>query len=104
MIIRDCLPSRLSCEIEGIKHSYFEKGMRSQVLTIQMSSISEKSKFSILVNEIVGRFEVMSYELGESEQIGFIDHFTRQIRNSGYNHTQAREAVISAIRGVIKKR
>ena len=40
----------------GLAHSYFEKEMRSQVLTVKRSSMPEKSKFSILVNELNRRF------------------------------------------------
>ena len=47
------------CDKEGIKHSYFEKPMHSQILTMSRSSQAENSKFSILVNELSRRFEIM---------------------------------------------
>ena len=98
------LSFELWSERQGLKHSYFEKDMRSQVLTMQRSSMAEQSKFSILVNELVRRFEVMSASLEESEQISIVNHYTKQLRNSGYNNKQAKDIVISAIRGVMRKR
>ena len=44
------------CTENGISHSYYEKPMRSQVLTMKKSSMGESSKFSILVNELNRRF------------------------------------------------
>ena len=44
----------------------------------------EQSKFSILVNELNRRFEVMSDEVTIQEKIGVIDKFTQQLVNSGY--------------------
>ena len=35
---------------EKIRHSYFEKGMKSQVLTEKRSSQAENQKFAILTN------------------------------------------------------
>ena len=67
----------------GIQHSYFEKSMRSQVLTMQRSSQAESSKVSILVNELVRRFEVMSDKLEVEEEKEIIDHFTVQLKSSG---------------------
>ena len=73
-------------ELDGIRHSYFEKEMRAQVLTMEKSSQADQSKISILVNELVRRFEVMDDKLEKKEQIEVIDHFTRQLKNSGYNY------------------
>ena len=98
------LSFELWSERQGLKHSYFEKDMRSQVLTMQRSSMAEQSMFSILVNELVRRFEVMSASLEESEQISIVNHYMKQLRNSGYNNKQAKDNVISAIRGVMRKR
>lgn len=47
------------CDETGIRHSYYEKLMRSQMLAMNKSSQSENSKFSILVNELSRRFEMM---------------------------------------------
>ena len=98
------LSFQLWSECEGLRHSYFEKEMRTQVLTMQQSSQGENSKISILVNELMRRFEVMDEKLERSEEIGVIDHFTCQLKNSGYIYKQAREIVISALKGNQRKR
>ena len=88
-------------ENSGIRHSYYEKGMRSQVLTMQRSSMAEKSKYSILVNEIVRRFEVMEDNLPIKEQISIIDHYTKQLRNSEYEYKQSKDIIVSALKGIL---
>ena len=57
-------------EKTGLRHSYFEKSMRSQIMTQKRSSQSEQSKVSILVNELTRRFDVLDavLVLGSSHQ------------------------------------
>ena len=98
------LSFQLWSEFEGIRHSYFEKEMRTQVLTMQKSSQGEHSKISILVNELMRRFEVMDDKLDKIEQVGVVDHFTSQLKNSGYSYKEAREIIISALKGITRKR
>ena len=77
-------------EKTGIRHSYFEKGMRSQILTMKRSSQSENSKYSILVNELNRRFEVMDKDISINEKVSVIDHYCQQLINSGYRIEQIR--------------
>ena len=88
----------------GLAHSYFEKEMRSQVLTMKRSSMPEKSKFSILVNELNRRFEVMSEEVTIDEKVSVINKFTQQLVNSGYSYLQTKEIVLSSLKGEITKK
>ena len=64
----------------------------------------EKSKFSILVNELGRRFEVIDDKIELSEEIEIIDHFSAQLKNSGYNYLKSREIITSAMKGIIRKR
>ena len=55
--------------------------MRSHVLKMQRSRQAERDKFSILVNELERRFEVIDYSIEISEQVsissykgGFLNH------------------------------
>ena len=57
--------------------------MRSQILTMKKSSQSEHSKCSILVNELIRRFEVLDCNIGIDEKVQIIDHYTQQLINSG---------------------
>ena len=76
------LSFELWSEKDGLRHSYFEKDMRSQVLTMKKSSMSEQSKFSILVNELHRRFEVLDRKISIEEKISIVDHYTQQLINS----------------------
>ena len=88
---------------KGIRHSYFEKEMRSQILTMSESSQPENAKYSILVNELNRRFEVMDKDISKEEKIEIIDHFTSQLRNSGYSHQMALEIIMSSLKGMKNK-
>ena len=72
------LSFELWSEKEGVRHSYFEKEMRSQVLTMKRSSQSEQSKYSILVNELGRRFEVLDSRISLKEKIEIL-FFVKQI-------------------------
>ena len=89
--------------MSGISHSYYEKSMRSQVLTTRRSSQPENSKFSILVNELNRRFEVMSTDIKIEEKIEVIEKFCQQLVNSGYDYPQVRNIVLSSLKGTLKK-
>ena len=88
---------------EGIRHSYYEKGMRSQILTQKRSSQAENSKFSILTNELARRFEMLDSKIDTEEKTSIVDHFTQQLWNSGYSWQQIREVVVSSIKGFERK-
>ena len=87
----------------GIRHSYYEKDMRSQIMTMKRSSQSEQSKFSILVNELNRRFEVLDSKIELSEKIEIVNHYTQQLKNSGYSNDQMREIVTSSLKGIVRK-
>ena len=88
---------------EKIRHSYYEKEMRSQVLTQKRSSQSENQKFAILTNELNRRLQMMDDEIMVEEKIEKIDHFTQQLVNSGYQWGQIREVIVSSLKGFMKR-
>ena len=87
---------------DKIRHSYYEKEMRSQVLTEKRSSQSENQKFAILTNELNRRLQMMDEEIETEEQVQKIDQFTQQLINSGYQWGQIREVIVSSLKGFIK--
>ena len=89
--------------LNGVRHSYFEKSMRSQILTQKRSSQSETSKFAILTNELRRRFAMMDEGIEKEEKVEKIDKFTQQMINSGYSWQQTREVVIASLKGVLKE-
>ena len=52
--------------------------MRSHIMTMKRSSLSEQSKFTILLNELAQQIEVQDADIEIGEKVRFIDHFTRQ--------------------------
>ena len=90
-------------ERSGLRHSFYEKEMRSQILTHKKSSQSEQSKYSILVNELNRRFEVLDKEIENDEKVAIIDHYTQQLLNSGYSIEQVRDIIESSLKGIVRK-
>ena len=45
----------------------------------------------ILSNEMVRRLSNVCDQVADSEKVGIIDHYTKQLKKSGYSWTQARE-------------
>ena len=70
---------------------------------MKRSSQSKQSKFSILVNELTRRFEVIGAKIDTSEKVKIIDHFTQQLLNSGYSREQSREITVCTLKGIIRK-
>ena len=90
-------------EKEGVRHSYFEKEMRSQLLTMKRSSQSENSKLAILTNELNRRFLMMDSKIDNKENIEKVNHFCQQLINSGYKWEQIREITVSSLRSVVRR-
>ena len=67
------------------------------------SSQAENSKFSILVNELSRRFEMMDADISKEEKISTVDHFTQQLVNSGYPTQKIKDVIISSLKGVMRK-
>ena len=70
---------------------------------MKRSSQSENSKYSILVNELTRRFEVMDKGIDIEEKIEVIDHFSQQLMNSGCDIEQIRDIVQSSLKGIQRK-
>jgi hypothetical protein len=84
----------------GINHSFFEKSMRTPYLTMQRSAICDHQRFSILANDLVRRLSnVNKNKITQEEILQIIEKFILLLITSGYDRAQAREAVVSGIRG-----
>ena len=68
----------------GLKHTYYEKPMRNQILIMERSAISRQQIMSIMSNELVRRLEVISTGLDQTEIDEIVNKFTHQIWNSDY--------------------
>ena len=57
----------------------------------------------ILSNELVRRLSNVSDRVEKAEKIAIVDHYTKQLKNSGYSWMQAREVVSCGLKGYINK-
>ena len=70
---------------------------------MERSSQSERSKYSILVNELNRRFEMLEDNKDSSEKIKIVDHYSQQLINSGYSKEKVRDIVRSGPKGIMRK-
>ena len=69
----------------SIFHTYFEKAMRTQLLIPKRSAMPQRQKMNIQTNELNRRLSNIDDRLGVEEQMLVTDHFTAQLKNSGYS-------------------
>ena len=62
--------------------------------------MENKQKFCINSNELTRRlYNVDEERVGEEEVTKIIEHFTKQLKNSGWTRREARETVVSGYVG-----
>ena len=83
-----------------MNHTYFEKPMKTQILLMKRSAMATSQKYTILANELTRRLSNCSLEgTSNDDKILVVEDFTRQIKNSGFTRSEAREIVTSGIKG-----
>ena len=94
------LDVKLWLERGEIRHTYFEKPMKTPFLLMKRSAMSQHQRCAILANELVRRLSNIDVEnIPHSEVIKVIEQFTLQLKNSEYSCKEARGHVIDGIRG-----
>ena len=66
---------------------------------MQKSAMSEHQRMAILGNELVRRLSTIHPEVVQTEMHEVIEHYTSQLKISGYEQKQAREIVVCGIVG-----
>ena len=87
-----------------LRHSYYQKGMKTPYVLMQASAMASQQKFSILSNELMRRLGNIDHLVEHEEKMEIIEKFVREMKNSGYERKAAREAVISGLRGLKRRR
>ena len=81
-----------------VKHSYFQKSMKTPMVIMERSGISYHQKFQILINELSRRLSnIQVEEIEQTEVTEKVEQFITELKNSGYSQSQAREIVTNGI-------
>ena len=84
----------------GLNHSFFQKSMRTPYVTMKRSAMSDQQRYSILANDLVRRLSNINIDrVSQEEVIRNVEDYTNMLVTSGYERVQAREAIVSGIRG-----
>ena len=86
-----------------IKHSFFEKKMQTPLVIMERSAMGIQQKYSISANDLVRRLSNMGKTMTINDHVEVVDKFTYKLKASGYSQGQAREIVISGVRGYKSK-
>jgi hypothetical protein len=87
-----------------LRHSYFQKRMKTPYVIMQASAMASQQKFSILSNELMRRLGNTDHLVEHEEKIEIVEQFIKEMKNSGYDRKAAREAVMSGLRGLRKRK
>ena len=87
-----------------IKHSYFQKAMKTPFVIMERSGMARHQKYQILSNELIRRLSnIQVDEIPKTEIDSKIEEFIGELKNSEYSMNQAKEIVVSGIRGWKRK-
>ena len=86
-----------------IYHTYFEKMMRTPYIIMRRSAMSKHQMMSILSNELVRRLSNVHPDIRKEESLGITEHYTIQLKMSGYSRKKIRDVLPSGITGWIRK-
>ena len=83
-----------------IRHTYFQKAMKTPFVVMERSAMGGKQKWEISSNEMNRRLSNVDHEnLEKAELVTVIEQYIQELRNSGYTVTQANEIISSGFRG-----
>ena len=77
--------------------------MKSQLMMMKRSAQGEQQKMDILSNELIRRMSNVCDKVDITEKVEIIDHYSKQLKNSGYSWKQAKEIVECGLKGYLNK-
>ena len=94
-------------EDQEVKHTFFNKSMKTQLQLPKRSAMSEKQKISILSNDLNrGLSNINVEKMPEIEKKEVTNHFVKQLKNSGYQRQECREigVRVSGVKNWLRRR
>ena len=86
-----------------ILHSYFEKEMRTPFVIMKRSAMSEHQRMQILSNELIRLISNVQMSIVDEEMPQIIEHFTTQLKTSGYDRRLAKDIISCGVVGYRRK-
>ena len=86
-----------------VNFSFFEKSMKTPYCVMADSAMSEKSKISILSQDLIRRMLCCSETIPDAERVQIIDNYIDRLVVSGYKPSQVKEIVESGLTGYTRK-
>ena len=87
-----------------INHTYYQKPIKTPFVIMARSAMSSQQKIQILANELTRRVSNINVKNNKQEAYdSVVEQFTQELKNSEFNHKNAREIVMSGLRGFKNK-
>ena len=86
-----------------IIYSYYQKPMKTSLVLMERSAMSNHQKISIMANEVIRRLSNVHKTIPQREQNKIVDKLTQEMKNSGYSRKQSREAIVCGLLGIERK-
>ena len=95
-------------DVEGqrrqkVNFSFYEKPMKTPFCVMKDSAMSEKSKISILSNDLIRRMLSCNETIPDTERIEIINKFIDRLLVSNYSSDQIKEIIESGLTGYQRK-
>ena len=87
-----------------IIYSYYQKPMKTSLVLMEQSAMSNHQKVSIMANEVIRRLSNVHHTIDQAEQNSIIDRLAQEMKNSGYSRKQARESIVCGLLGIERKK
>ena len=87
-----------------LNHSFFQKPMKTPLVLMAQSAMSDNQRHSILAQELIRRLSNTNHEVEDiEERTTIMETFIQQLKSSGYTRKVTREIVVSGTTGWKRK-
>ena len=97
------LDFNLYLEDGELRYSYFEKEMKTPFCITEKSAMCERSKMSILSNDLIRRCMNTCEKTSQEDKNMMVEEYIDRLKASGYNRKQVREVITSGLTGYTSK-
>ena len=88
---------------QKVNFSFYDKPMKTHFCVMKDSAMSEKSKISILSNDLIWRMLSCNKTIPDTERIEIINKFIDRLLVSNYSSDQIKEIIESGLTGYQRK-
>ena len=86
-----------------INFGFFQKQMKNPYCIMKNSAMSEKSKITILAQDLIRRMSHINEKISQEERDSVVNDYIDRLVRSGYTEEQVRQIIQSGLTGYVRK-